>query len=72
MQGDVPWDDKEFRMYFLFGAAFWTAVTYYFFFRDGGREVTWKDFVNGYLAKGVVGIYFLCRINCIDLRDVYL
>ena len=41
-------------MYFLSGMAFWTAVTYYFFFRDGGREVTWKDFVNNYLSKGVV------------------
>lgn len=58
MQGDVPWDDKEFRLYFLCGTAFWAAVTYYFFFRDGGREVTWKDFVNGYLAKEVVCNYF--------------
>lgn len=53
-QGDVPWDDKEFRMFVLSGVAFWTTVTYYFFFRDGGREVTWKDFVNNYLSKGVV------------------
>uniref|UniRef100_A0A671MB92 AFG3-like protein 2 n=1 Tax=Sinocyclocheilus anshuiensis TaxID=1608454 RepID=A0A671MB92_9TELE len=64
-QGDVPWDDKEFRMYFLCGTAFWTAVTYYFFFRDGGREVTWKDFVNGYLAKGVVD-----RLEVINKRYV--
>uniref|UniRef100_A0A7N8X1Q5 AFG3-like AAA ATPase 2 n=1 Tax=Mastacembelus armatus TaxID=205130 RepID=A0A7N8X1Q5_9TELE len=41
-------------MYFLSGVAFWATVTYYFFFRDGGREVTWKDFVNNYLSKGVV------------------
>lgn len=53
LQGDVPWDDKEFRMFLLSGAAFLTTVTY-FFFRDGGREVTWKDFVNNYLSKGVV------------------
>ncbi|XP_032420987.1 mitochondrial inner membrane m-AAA protease component AFG3L2 isoform X1 [Xiphophorus hellerii] len=53
-KGDVPWDDKEFRLYLLTGVAFWTAITYYFFLRDGGREVTWKDFVNNYLAKGVV------------------
>ncbi|XP_016380622.1 AFG3-like protein 2 [Sinocyclocheilus rhinocerous] len=64
-KGDVPWDDKEFRMYFLCGMAFWTAVTYYFFFRDGGREVTWKDFVNGYLAKGVVD-----RLEVINKRYV--
>ncbi|KTG30751.1 hypothetical protein cypCar_00012559 [Cyprinus carpio] len=64
-KGDLPWDDKEFRMYFLCGTAFWTAVTYYFFFRDGGREVTWKDFVNGYLAKGVVD-----RLEVINKRYV--
>uniref|UniRef100_A0A4W4H3F7 AAA+ ATPase domain-containing protein n=1 Tax=Electrophorus electricus TaxID=8005 RepID=A0A4W4H3F7_ELEEL len=52
-KGEFPWDDKDFRMYFLSSTAFWTFATYYFFFRDGGREVTWKDFVNGYLAKGV-------------------
>lgn len=54
-QGDVPWDDKEFRMFFLAALAFWAAVSYYFF-RDGGREVTWKDFVNLYLSKGVVSV----------------
>lgn len=53
-QGDIPWDDREFRLYLLSGVAFWTAATYYFFLRDGGREVTWKDFVNSYLSKGVV------------------
>ncbi|XP_051984368.1 AFG3-like protein 2 isoform X1 [Xyrauchen texanus] len=64
-KGDVPWDDKEFRMYFLCGVAFCTAVTYNFFFRDGGREVTWKDFVNGYLAKGVVD-----RLEVVNKRYV--
>ncbi|XP_037618889.1 AFG3-like protein 2 isoform X2 [Sebastes umbrosus] len=64
-KGDVPWDDKEFRMYFLSGAAFWTTVTYFFFFRDGGREVTWKDFVNNYLSKGVVD-----RLEVVNKRYV--
>lgn len=53
-QGDVPWDDKEFQMFFLTGLAFWATITYYFFLRDRGHEVTWKDFVNNYLSKGVV------------------
>ncbi|XP_076601280.1 mitochondrial inner membrane m-AAA protease component AFG3L2 isoform X2 [Chaetodon auriga] len=64
-KGDVPWDDKEFRMYFLIGTAFWTTVTYYSFFRDGGREVTWKDFVNNYLSKGVVD-----RLEVVNKRYV--
>jgi len=58
-QGDVPWDDKEFRLYLLSGAAFWTSVTYYFLFRDGGREVTWKDFVNNHLSQGMVRTHLL-------------
>ncbi|XP_042320363.1 AFG3-like protein 2 [Sceloporus undulatus] len=53
-KGDFPWDDKEFRFYFMGSAIFWAAVTYYFFFRNSGREITWKDFVNNYLSKGVV------------------
>uniref|UniRef100_A0A673YJD4 AFG3-like AAA ATPase 2 n=1 Tax=Salmo trutta TaxID=8032 RepID=A0A673YJD4_SALTR len=64
-KGDVPWDDKEFRMYFLSGAAFWTMVTYFFFLREGGREVTWKDFVNNYLSKEVVD-----RLEVINKRYV--
>uniref|UniRef100_A0A1A8BFI6 AFG3 ATPase family member 3-like 2 n=1 Tax=Nothobranchius kadleci TaxID=1051664 RepID=A0A1A8BFI6_NOTKA len=64
LKGDIPWDDKEFRMYFLSSVAFWTAVTYYFL-RDGGREVTWKDFVNNYLSKGVVD-----RLEVINKRYV--
>ncbi|XP_047223326.1 AFG3-like protein 2 isoform X2 [Girardinichthys multiradiatus] len=64
-KGDIPWDDKEFRIYLLSGMAFWTAVTYYFFLRDGGREVTWKDFVNNYLSKGAVD-----RLEVINKRYV--
>ncbi|XP_076149554.1 mitochondrial inner membrane m-AAA protease component AFG3L2 [Alosa pseudoharengus] len=64
-KGEVPWDDKEFRAFFLSGAAFWTVITYYFFFRDGGREVTWKDFVNLYLSKGVVD-----RLEVVNKRYV--
>ncbi|CAL8347720.1 unnamed protein product [Merluccius merluccius] len=51
-KGDVPWDDKEFRLCLLSGFAFGVTVTY--LLRDGGREVTWKDFVNNCLAKGTV------------------
>lgn len=64
-KGDIPWDDKEFRMYLLSGAAFWATVTYYFFLREGGREVTWKDFVNNYLSKGVVD-----RLEVVNKRFV--
>ncbi|XP_062413534.1 AFG3-like protein 2 isoform X1 [Pungitius pungitius] len=64
-KGDVPWEDKDFRMFLLSGAAFWTTITYYFFFRDGGREVTWKDFLNNHLSKGVVD-----RLEVVNKRYV--
>ncbi|XP_015210358.1 mitochondrial inner membrane m-AAA protease component AFG3L2 isoform X2 [Lepisosteus oculatus] len=47
------------------GAAFWAVFAYYFFFRNAGREVTWKDFVNNYLSKGVVD-----RLEVINKRYV--
>ncbi|GCC35315.1 mitochondrial inner membrane m-AAA protease component AFG3L2 isoform X1 [Chiloscyllium punctatum] len=64
-KGDIPWDDKEFRFYFLGGAAFWATVAYYIFFRNVGREITWKDFVNNYLSKGIVD-----RLEVVNKRFV--
>ncbi|XP_057712578.1 AFG3-like protein 2 [Corythoichthys intestinalis] len=64
-KGDIPWDEKDFRMFFLSSVAFWSAVTYYFLFRDGGREVTWKDFVNNFLSKGAVD-----RLEVVNKRYV--
>lgn len=69
LQGDIPWDDREFRMFLLSGAAFWTTITYYFFLRDGGREVTWKDFVNNYLSKGAVRSSAVSESSCCFCYD---
>ncbi|GCB68636.1 hypothetical protein scyTo_0010429 [Scyliorhinus torazame] len=52
-KGDLPWDDKEFR-YLAVGIAGLLSGFMYFYYRDPGREITWKDFVNYYLARGVV------------------
>lgn len=46
-------------MYFMWTALFWGGVMFYFLFKSSGREITWKDFVNNYLSKGVVSIYVL-------------
>lgn len=64
-KGEIPLDDKEFRMVLLSSAAFWATCTYLFFFREGSKEVTWKDFVNNYLAKGVVD-----RLEVVNKRFV--
>ncbi|XP_074879044.1 mitochondrial inner membrane m-AAA protease component AFG3L2 isoform X4 [Buteo buteo] len=64
-KGDIPWDVREFRMYVVGSSFFWTMVVYYFFFRVPGREITWKDFVNNYLSKGVVD-----RLEVVNKRFV--
>ncbi|XP_055415137.1 AFG3-like protein 2 isoform X3 [Bubalus kerabau] len=64
-KGDIPWDDKEFRMYFLWTALFWGGFLFYFLFKSSGREITWKDFANNYLSKGVVD-----RLEVVNKRFV--
>ncbi|KAG7273876.1 hypothetical protein CRUP_025937 [Coryphaenoides rupestris] len=49
-KGDVPWDDTEFRAIILTGV----VVAGFYMMRNRSREVTWKDFVNNCLAKGLV------------------
>ncbi|XP_036614979.1 AFG3-like protein 2 [Trichosurus vulpecula] len=64
-KGDIPWDDKEFRMYFVWSLLSWAVIMFYFFFKNSGREITWKDFVNNYLSKGVVD-----RLEVVNKRFV--
>ncbi|KAK2094747.1 AFG3-like protein 2 [Saguinus oedipus] len=66
-QGDFPWDDKDFRMYFLWTALFWGGVVFYFLFKRSGREITWKDFVNNYLSKGVQPLLLPAGLASVEL-----
>lgn len=52
-QGDFPWDEKDFR-YMAVTAAGVSSALLYFYFRDNGREISWKDFVHRYVSRGVV------------------
>lgn len=52
-QGDVPWDEKDFR-YLLVAAAGVASLLLYVYLRDEGREISWKDFVRSYVSRGVV------------------
>ncbi|XP_038609884.1 AFG3-like protein 1 isoform X2 [Tachyglossus aculeatus] len=52
-KGDFPWDDKDFRYLMVMGAGFASGFLY-FYFRDPGREITWKHFVQYYLSRGLV------------------
>ncbi|ERE80636.1 AFG3-like protein 1 [Cricetulus griseus] len=52
-KGEFPWDDKDFRSLAVLGAG--VAMGFlYFYFRDPGKEITWKHFVQYYLARGLV------------------
>ncbi|XP_077893153.1 mitochondrial inner membrane m-AAA protease component AFG3L1-like isoform X2 [Ictidomys tridecemlineatus] len=52
-KGEFPWDDKDFRNLTILGAGVSVAF-FYFCFRDPGKEITWKHFVQYYLARGLV------------------
>ncbi|XP_040092401.1 AFG3-like protein 1 [Oryx dammah] len=52
-KGKVPWDDKDLHSLAVLGAGV-TAVFLYFCFRDPGKEITWKHFMQYYLARGLV------------------
>ncbi|CAI9162158.1 unnamed protein product [Rangifer tarandus platyrhynchus] len=52
-KGETPWDDKDLRSLAVLGAGV-AAGFLYFYFRDPGKEITWKHFVQYYLARGLV------------------
>ncbi|XP_070468617.1 mitochondrial inner membrane m-AAA protease component AFG3L1-like isoform X2 [Equus przewalskii] len=55
-KGELPWDDKDFRSLVVLGA----GVAFYLYFRDPGKEITWKHFVQYYLARGLVRGFTVC------------
>nr|XP_003461259.2 AFG3-like protein 1 [Cavia porcellus] len=52
-KGEFPWNDKDFRNLAILGTGVAVGV-FYFYFRDPGKEITWKHFVQYYLARGLV------------------
>lgn len=52
-KGDFPWDEKDFR-YLAVAAAGISSTFLFYYFRDTGKEITWKDFVHRYLGRGMV------------------
>ncbi|MFT7806901.1 AFG3-like protein 1 isoform X1 [Arapaima gigas] len=52
-KGDFPWDETDFR-YLVIAAAGISSTLLYLYFRDPGRETSWKEFVHFYLARGLV------------------
>lgn len=64
LQGDFPWDEKDFQ-YVAIGAALFSASVLYLLFVDRGKEITWKDFVHRYLDRGLVSV-------CMDISHLSL
>ncbi|XP_020490615.2 mitochondrial inner membrane m-AAA protease component AFG3L1-like [Labrus bergylta] len=52
-KGDFPWDEKDFRYLALTVTGISSALLY-FYFRDNGREISWKDFVHHFVGRGMV------------------
>ncbi|XP_067105339.1 mitochondrial inner membrane m-AAA protease component AFG3L1-like [Osmerus mordax] len=52
-QAQIPWDEKTLRNIAI-GAAGMTSAFLYFYFRETGKEISWKEFVHQYLARGLV------------------
>uniref|UniRef100_A0A3Q3A0G6 AFG3-like AAA ATPase 1 n=1 Tax=Kryptolebias marmoratus TaxID=37003 RepID=A0A3Q3A0G6_KRYMA len=52
-KGDFPWDEKDFR-YLVLTVTGVSSLLLYLYFRDSGREISWKDFVHRYLGRGLV------------------
>ncbi|KAM8762428.1 mitochondrial inner membrane m-AAA protease component AFG3L1-like isoform 2-T2 [Acanthopagrus schlegelii] len=52
-QEDFPWDERVVRNVVI-GAAGMTSAFLYFYFRETGVQISWKDFVHLYLNRGLV------------------
>ncbi|XP_077893722.1 mitochondrial inner membrane m-AAA protease component AFG3L1-like isoform X2 [Ictidomys tridecemlineatus] len=62
-KGEFPWDDKDFRNLAILGAGV-SVGFFYFYFRDPGKEITWKHSVQYHLARGLRYMWF--NIGCVD------
>ncbi|KAF5925881.1 hypothetical protein HPG69_002332 [Diceros bicornis minor] len=62
-KGEFPWDDKDFCSLVVLGAGVAMGF-FYLYFRDPGKEIMWKHFMQYYLARGLVrGIYSLSTLE---------
>lgn len=52
-KGDFPWDDKDFRSLAVLIAGV-SSLALFYFSRDTGKEISWKEFVQLYLERGQV------------------
>lgn len=52
-KGEIPWEDREFVGWFFTSVGFWFLMIY-FLMKKQPVEITWKEFVNNYLAEGLV------------------
>ncbi|XP_029903655.1 AFG3-like protein 1 [Myripristis murdjan] len=52
-QDEFPWDEKTLRNIAI-GVAGMGSAFLYFYFRETGVEISWRDFVHHYLGRGLV------------------
>lgn len=47
-----------------------SSILLYFYFRDSGREITWKEFVHRYLGRGMVRSSTIRWYNWLQVVDM--
>uniref|UniRef100_A0A667XYI5 AAA+ ATPase domain-containing protein n=1 Tax=Myripristis murdjan TaxID=586833 RepID=A0A667XYI5_9TELE len=71
-QDEFPWDEKTLRNIAI-GVAGMGSAFLYFYFRETGVEISWRDFVHHYLGRGLVSdrgtldffFFLVCSYNYI-------
>ncbi|XP_018421975.1 PREDICTED: AFG3-like protein 1 [Nanorana parkeri] len=53
-KGDFPWDDPDFTRLVMMLSGVFSTLAMVYYFRDPGKEISWKEFVQQYLERGLV------------------
>lgn len=63
-EAEFPWDRKT-VFHLAIGAAGMVAAFTYFYFRETGVQISWKDFVHYFLSRGLVGVATVVSMHLI-------
>lgn len=61
-QEEFPWDEKTLYNLAIAAAGMASAFTY-FYLRETGVQISWKDFVHYYLGRGLVGLMIVINVG---------
>lgn len=61
-QEEFPWDQKTVYNFSIAAAGMASAFTY-FYLRETGVQISWKDFVHYYLSRELVGLTVVINVG---------